>query len=114
MARLGGGSPSRCPIINAFAADVARPRSATVAAAPDVRWVSLDGPVQQSSTDIGGSLVSAYPQACARPTRVWNDGLSATQGQNVTVAVLDSGVTYHGRSLRRWRQPRAGQRQVQQ
>ena len=60
----------------------------------DVRWVSLDGPVQQASTDIGGSLVSAYPQAVGA-TRLWNDGLSATQGQNVTVAVVDSGVTYH-------------------
>ena len=93
-ARLGGAVTKPLPIINAFAADVPGSALPQLAAAPDVRWVSLDGPVQQASTDIGGSLVSAYPQAVGA-TRVWNDGVGATQGQNVTVAVVDSGVTYH-------------------
>jgi serine protease AprX len=93
-ARLGGEVTKPLPIINAFAANVPGRAVPQLAAAPDVRWVSLDGPVQQASTDIGGSLTSAYPQAVGA-SRLWNEGGVTTQGQNVTIAVVDSGITYH-------------------
>jgi serine protease AprX len=94
---LGGQITRKLPLIEGFAAAVpaaaiARLRSdpALLSMAPDARVrVSAAGWTPTAATAGGAEQNSAYPQALRAP-QVWQAG---DQGQGVTVAVLDTGVT---------------------
>ncbi len=97
VAELGGVVTKDLSIINAFAAELPAGQAINLAARPDVRWVSFDGPVQ-SQIDPGtpvdtSRLANAYIQAIGAD-RVWNEA-PYNQGQGITVAVVDSGVSGH-------------------
>jgi len=93
-------------MINAFVAEVPAGALPALAARPDVRWISLDAPVV--STAAAAHRVAVPRQANGNGSQVqpllntyipvinadkaWQRGL---QGQGVTVAVVDSGITDH-------------------
>jgi serine protease AprX len=82
-------------IINAFAAQMSAGTALELARSPQVRWVSLDAPVQDSSGPDGpvntSQLLNTYNRAI-NADDLWNDGY---QGSSVTVAVIDSGMSKH-------------------
>jgi serine protease AprX len=99
VARLGGRATKDLRIINAFAAELPARAVPKLAKAAGVRWVSLDTPVVQASMTCPEcidltDLQNAYVQAIGA-TRLWNAGPKFLQGQDVTVAVVDSGVATH-------------------
>jgi serine protease AprX len=103
---MGGKVLSELSIINAFVAQMPSADIDKLASSSDVRWISPDAPVQEASKmsqQCGecidtSNLISAYPQSVGA-TRVWNTA-PYLQGQNVTVATIDSGVNADHRDLR--------------
>ena len=98
VARLGGVVTKDLRIINAFAADMPGSAVPQLAAGAGVRWVSVDAPVVKACTPCTSCidtsrLVTAYVNAIGAD-RVWN-AAPYVQGQNVTVAVVDSGISHH-------------------
>lgn len=100
IAQLGGQVTKNLDIIQAVAAELPVRQVLRLAALPSVRWVSLDGPVVQSvcaecldTTQLQNTYVRAV-----NADKVWNSP-PYLQGQNVTVAVVDSGV-YESQDLR--------------
>jgi subtilisin family serine protease len=79
------------PIINALVMDIKFKDIASLAALPNVRYVSPDGSTRRKSID-DHALQNTFDAAADVPA-VWNniDGLQAT-GAGVTVAIPDSGV----------------------
>ena len=93
--RLGGQVTQNLSIINAFAAEMTASAAYELAASPDVRWVSLDAPMEGAAcVDCVSSaaLVNNYVKT-VRADKVWNLS-TPLQGQGIGVAVLDSGVNY--------------------
>ncbi|MFN8445012.1 MAG: S8 family peptidase [Caldilineaceae bacterium] len=98
VAQLGGEVTKDLYFIHGFAARMKASTLPRLAAAPFVRWVSLDAPTRQTactaecmSTD---NLKNDYVRA-VRADRVWNEP-SYLQGQGIGVAVVDSGImSYH-------------------
>ena len=99
VVRLGGVVLQDLHIINAFAAELPAQAAVELAQAPGVRWVSLDAPMLHSGklkppTDITASGTTTLLQNTYLDTvnvrPVWKMGL---QGQGVTVAVIDSGIS---------------------
>jgi serine protease AprX len=92
VGRLGGKVTQQLSLINAFAAEMPARSIATLAKDGNVRWVSLDSPVEKSSFGVGSSsnpnLQNAYIRAI-RADSVWNEEY---RGEGVGIAVLDSGV----------------------
>jgi serine protease AprX len=94
---LGGRVTRELPLIDGFAATVPPAAVASLRSDPAVHSLAPDAPVRVSATawtptaaSAGGKEPnSAYPQALRAP-QVWQAG---DQGQGVTVAVLDTGVT---------------------
>lgn len=96
VARLGGVVTKDLRIINGFAADVQASVVPTLARADGVRWVSLDTPLLKSAcSDCVDTTraVSSWLQT-TQLTELWKQQ-PQLQGQGVTVAVLDSGITDH-------------------
>jgi serine protease AprX len=95
VAQSGGAVTADLPIINAFAAELSARAALALSRMPGVRWVSLDAPVVRttactpcvSSTKLKNAYISAI-----RADRVWNEA-PYMQGQNIGVAVVDSGIT---------------------
>jgi serine protease AprX len=98
----GGDVRGELGIIHAVAADVPADRLASLAAAPGLKWISLDGPVTSTSRpagrgddggddapDTGASLpASVYPQEInADRVRAGGD-----DGSGIAVAVVDTGI----------------------
>lgn len=98
--RLGGHVTKNLDIIQAVAAELPADQLLRLAALPNVRWVSLDSLVTQSvcteCIDTTG-LQSNYVRA-VNADQVWNTS-PYLQGQNITVAVVDSGI-YESQDLR--------------
>jgi serine protease AprX len=96
--QLTGKVTKNLPIINAVVAQLPAHQITTLAQVAGVRWISLDGPVVQTSCEgciSTGNLVNVYNQA-VRANAVWNEA-PYRQGQDVTVAVVDSGINkVHG------------------
>ena len=97
VARLGGHVAGDLALINAFTASIPAGMLPDLAAAPHVRWISLDGPMIASSTSAPcapcvntANLQNAYIQTIGAD-RVWNEA-PYLQGQGVGVAVVDSGI----------------------
>lgn len=89
---LGGAVTAELSIINAFAATLPAHAVETLAAAPGVKWVSLDAPLEKSGSPISTvNLASAYIRTI-RADQVWNAGPKYLQGEGIGVAVVDSGV----------------------
>ena len=89
-------------IINAFVAEVPAGIIPALAVRPDVRWISLDAPVLStavSTPKIAAShrnnglhrLLNTYIPVI-NADKAWQQGL---QGQGITVAIVDSGITDH-------------------
>ncbi|HVG00396.1 MAG TPA: S8 family serine peptidase, partial [Chloroflexia bacterium] len=96
-ARLGGKVTKDLHIINAFVAEMPGKAVAGLAKSDGIRWVSLDAPVVKTGGCSGsgcidtGDLKNAYVKTIGAD-RLWNGG-PYIQGQGITVAVVDSGVT---------------------
>jgi serine protease AprX len=95
VTQLAGLLTQELPIINAFAAQLSAQAALDLANDPNVRWVSLDAPVESSKrkTESESEQVTTTPvnyfldTLGVRP--VWEMGL---KGQGITVAVIDSGT----------------------
>lgn len=95
ITELDGVFTQELPIINAFAAQLSAQAALDLGNDPDVRWVSLDAPVESSKrkTESESEQVTPTPvnyfldTLGVRP--VWEMGL---KGQGITVAVIDSGT----------------------
>jgi serine protease AprX len=96
VARLGGTLTLDLPIIHSFAANLPASAALELASRPDVRWVSLDAPVESAGVQNVSTtnLVNAYDYAI-RADKVWNSSANI-QGKGVGVAVIDSGVNPSG------------------
>lgn len=93
---LGGVITKDLRLINAFAADVPAHALPALANTAGVRWVSPDAPLleAQCSTCVDTSkLANAYIRAIGAD-QLWNKSPSL-QGQDITVAVVDSGLVDH-------------------
>ncbi len=103
ITKLGGTVTSNFEFIHAFAAELEASKLGQLATHPNVRSVSLDAPVVKSGWDGGVCkdkpcydttyLTNAYVRA-VRADQVWN-GPGYLQGQNIGVAVVDSGTADH-------------------
>jgi serine protease AprX len=91
--QVGGVITHDLDIINAFAARLAADKALELSMDPDVRWVSLDAPVEQS-----GKPAPTPPPPVTTNTylgtlgvqQVWNMGWN---GSGIGVAVIDSGIS---------------------
>ena len=97
VVKLGGKITRDLNIINAFAAELSAGAVVELVQLRDVRWVSLDAPMQ--STACGKcvdtkNLANAYIRAI-KADQVWNNS-PYRQGTGIGVAVLDSGVNPNG------------------
>jgi len=93
---LGGVVTKQLRMINAFAADVPANTVPEIARADGVRWVSLDAPMLDN-TCTGCVSTSAATSAWLQTTmakKLW-ETKPELQGQDITVAVLDSGMVAH-------------------
>lgn len=95
LVSLGGKVTEDLKIINAFAADIPAKVVLELSRRPDVRWVSLDAPIESAGGPDGtvntSNMVNAYIRAI-NADDLWNEGY---QGSSVTVAVVDSGMNKH-------------------
>jgi serine protease AprX len=98
ITQLDGKVTKELPIINALAAQLPAQQVALLAQDARVRWISLDGLVVESTCEScipTDTLVSSFNEA-VRADEVWNEA-PYRQGQEVTVAVVDSGIhKWHG------------------
>jgi serine protease AprX len=95
VTRLGGRVTSDLSIINALVATLPAGMVPVLAAAPGVRWISLDAPVVHASSCsqcISTTNLLSTDVQDIRATNVWNEGPGYVQGQGIGVAVVDSGV----------------------
>ena len=93
ITQLQGRVPKYLPIINAFVAELPARQVIQLAQDARIRWISLDAPVVDTACAEcinTSNLVSVYNRAIRADT-VWNES-PYHQGQNVTVAVVDSGI----------------------
>ncbi len=92
VAQLGGVVTQDLSIIHAFAAKLPAKAAATLAQSPEVRWISPDATVSKSADPLEitstANLANAYIKEIGAD-KLWMRGI---QGQNVRVAVIDSGV----------------------
>jgi serine protease AprX len=97
VARLGGEVTEDLRIINAFAARMPAAAALELARQPEIRWVSLDAPMQPTacaSCVDTSKLLNAYIGAIHADT-VWNRS-PYIQGKGIGVAVVDSGINPNG------------------
>ena len=95
ITELSGVITQELPIINAFAAQLSAQAARDLASDPNVRWVSLDAPVEgskkrtvrENELDPPPPVNYFLDTLDVRP--VWEMGL---KGQGITVAVIDSGT----------------------
>ena len=92
VVKLGGVVTKDLHILRAFAAKLSGRAVLQLAANPQVRWISLDGPVESAGKSNPTSSVpttnSYLDTLNVRP--VWNQGL---RGGGIGVAVIDSGLS---------------------
>jgi serine protease AprX len=97
VSRLGGKVTKDLSIINAFSAELSAGAVIELVRFPDVRWVSLDAPMQSTAcakcVDTS-KLANAYIKAI-KADQVWNNS-PYRQGTGIGVAVLDSGINPNG------------------
>jgi len=96
VARLGGRVTKDLRFIRAFAAELPAGAVPKLARAEGVRWVSPDAPVVQADCEEcvdTSRLANAYIRAIGAD-RLWNEP-PYLQGQDVTVAIVDSGIAPH-------------------
>ena len=92
---LGGVVIRDLAFINAFVAQVPAAALPVLAARPDIRWISPDAPVANSGsltmpqTGPHPGLLNSYIPVI-KADKAWQKGLN---GQGITVAVVDSGIT---------------------
>jgi serine protease AprX len=98
VAARGGTITKDLHIINAFAAELPAREIPVLAMADGVRWVSLDGLTRDTSCQLPcldtTNLQNAYTRAVGAD-RLWNEAPAYLQGQNIGVAVVDSGIANH-------------------
>jgi len=111
---LGGEVTKDLRIINAFAAELPAGEVERLAREPGVRWISFDAPMVRQGAPSGrgagrgddddgsidlSNLANFYNYAIGA-TELWNSD-QGFQGQDVTVAVVDSGIrsNYKGKKL---------------
>jgi len=91
VGQLGGAVTKDLHIINAFAADMTAEAAVELARRPDVRWVSLDAPVERAGkvAPPPAPTTNTYLDTLRVP-QVWSQGID---GSGIGVAVIDSGVS---------------------
>lgn len=98
ISQLGGKVTKKLPIINALVAQLPARQIRQLAQDPRIHWISLDAPVVATGCDncIATNNLSNVYNSAIRADQVWNEA-PYRQGQNVTVAVVDSGINkIHG------------------
>ena len=93
VARLGGQVVADLSIINAFAAEMTAEAALELARSEDVRWVSLDAAVENTTTfsPVAATILPPnYYLDTLYVRRAWNMGLS---GEGIAIAVIDSGIS---------------------
>jgi serine protease AprX len=94
--QLGGVVTKNISMINAIAATLSAQSALTLADNPNIRWVSLDAPVEKSKRRPinDNESIDPVPQNYFLDSlgvrSLWDMGL---QGQGISVAVIDSGIT---------------------
>ncbi|MEZ4727272.1 MAG: S8 family peptidase [Caldilineaceae bacterium] len=93
IALLEGKVTKDLPIINAFAAELPARQVVKLARDARVRWISLDAPVVDTKCEqcVNASISANNYNSSIRADLVWNEE-PHFQGQNITVAVVDSGI----------------------
>jgi serine protease AprX len=88
---LGGEVVKELRIINAIAVEISAAAAKKLAASPAVRWISLDGPVVESTAESGDDEFppNTYLDTLGVP-QVWQMGYDGT---GIGVAVIDSGIS---------------------
>lgn len=97
VSRLGGKVTKDLSIINAFSAELSAGAVTELVRYPNVRWVSLDAPMQSTACSKcveTRNLANTYIRAI-KADQVWNNS-PYRQGSGIGVAVLDSGVNPNG------------------
>ena len=92
--RMGGVVTKDLAFINAFAAEVPARAVSKLAVHTGVRWISMDAPMVETDCRQcvdSSKLKTAYIGAIGAD-RVWDEG-GNNRRQDITVAVVDSGVT---------------------
>ena len=89
--KLGGRVIKDLKIINAFAAEITAEAALELARSSDVRWVSLDAPVEQAGkSGPAGPPTDNFYLDTLGVRNVWNMGLD---GSGIGVAIVDSGIS---------------------
>ncbi len=91
--RLGGQVTADLSIINAFAAEITAEAALELARSDDVRWVSLDAAVENTTTfsPVAATILPPnYYLDTLYVRRAWNMGLS---GEGIAIAIIDSGIS---------------------
>ena len=101
VVRLGGTITKEFTIINAFVAELSASAAIALTEMEDVRWVSLDAPVIESGCDgcVSTANLTAFPSTSVRADKVWSISPNS-QGEGITVAVVDSGINSSHPSLK--------------
>lgn len=87
--RLGGKNLLDLSMINAFGIELTGAALRELAANPNVRWISPDGPVEKSGTSVSaGEIANTYLQTIKQSALP-----STLNGSGIGVAVIDSGVS---------------------
>jgi serine protease AprX len=99
VARLGGEVTYDFPFLQGFAAELPAQAALVLAERSDVRWVAVDAPVIKTNAACPdcidtANLFNTYIESI-NADDVWNSGPAYLQGQDVTVAVIDSGMNPH-------------------
>jgi serine protease AprX len=97
ISRLGGKVRGDLSIIHALVADMPAGAAVALSADPTVKWVSLDAAVQSTACSQcvdTANLKNAYIGAI-RASQVWNNA-PYLQGQNIGIAIVDSGLNPSG------------------
>jgi serine protease AprX len=95
VGQLGGTVTKDLHIINAFGATMSGKAVTQLGKADGVRWISPDAPVVKGSAWSAinpANLRSVYQQAVGA-SRLWTEAPANLQGNGVTIAVIDSGLT---------------------
>jgi serine protease AprX len=95
VSRLGGVVSGDLHIINAFTAKLPARTVPELARQSGVKWISLDAPVVKSGQSVSTTNLKNHYNKAIKVDQVWKN-LPALQGDNIGVAVVDSGINWNG------------------
>jgi len=94
VSRLGGVVSGDLHIINAFVAKLPARAIPELAQQTGVKWISLDAPVARSGQLVSTTNLKNHYNKSVKLDQVWQN-LPTIQGDNIGVAVVDSGIDFN-------------------